>query len=266
MACPSLNPLSHMPLSESARPPVVQPCLEPRPSTSVRQPHLKLGPRPRGRALSSPGRPPLQKQTKTLEIRSCAVSVEASAIAQLQRQAAIDEPVEGERIVHGAAFNRIQINMGTKRKATEELNSLLQQRREARSRKDFETSDRLRDELRSCGIQVFDTEGIWKADDGRTGPLAKDITGDCFSGCHHRFPGGLHCFRMFSRCHYSSACYGRELYGDRGSRTPARRAPHRQALGRCGRHPRTAQIPVQGQTMPIHSNFVTNLMCGCVGR
>lgn len=151
--------------------------------------------------------------------------------------------------------------MGTKRKATEELNSLLQQRREARSRKDFETSDRLRDELRSCGIQVFDTEGIWKADDGRTGPLAKDITGDCFSGCHHRFPGGLHCFRMFSRCHYSSACYGRELYGDRGSRTPARRAPHRQALGRCGRHPRTAQIPVQGQTMPIHSNFVTNLMC-----
>merc|ERR1711865_10810 len=58
-----------------------------------------------------------------------------------------------------------------------ELDVLLADRCAARMRKDFATSDRLRDELRANGMQIMDKEGIWKGADGRSGPLNGTVTG-----------------------------------------------------------------------------------------
>ena len=52
---------------------------------------------------------------------------------------------------------------------------MLEERREARSKRDYATSDRLRDELRANGVHLYDSEGIWKMQDGRSGTLEAGI-------------------------------------------------------------------------------------------
>jgi cysteinyl-tRNA synthetase len=45
---------------------------------------------------------------------------------------------------------------------------MVQCREAARKEKDWARADQIRDELKSNGVQVFDKEGIWKAQDGRS--------------------------------------------------------------------------------------------------
>merc|ERR1712008_252123 len=52
-----------------------------------------------------------------------------------------------------------------------EITTLVVQREKVRQSKDFSTSDMIRDELRAAGVEIYDKEKIWKASDGRQGPL-----------------------------------------------------------------------------------------------
>jgi len=52
-----------------------------------------------------------------------------------------------------------------------EISTLVVQRERARQNGDFATSDMIRDELREIGVEIWDKEKIWKAADGRCGPV-----------------------------------------------------------------------------------------------
>ena len=52
-----------------------------------------------------------------------------------------------------------------------DIDARLQQREQARAQKDWATADRLREELRARGIEIFDQTSMWKASDGRVGML-----------------------------------------------------------------------------------------------
>merc|ERR1719201_768592 len=52
-----------------------------------------------------------------------------------------------------------------------EVNALIIQREKARLRKDFATSDMIRDELKARGIELFDKDLEWKSNDGRRGKI-----------------------------------------------------------------------------------------------
>ena len=52
-----------------------------------------------------------------------------------------------------------------------DIDARLQQREQARAQKDWATADKLREELRARGIEIFDQTSMWKASDGRVGML-----------------------------------------------------------------------------------------------
>mmetsp|Transcript_64081 Transcript_64081/g.128828 ORF Transcript_64081/g.128828 Transcript_64081/m.128828 type:complete len:412 (+) Transcript_64081:3-1238(+) len=52
-----------------------------------------------------------------------------------------------------------------------EIGSILTKRDEAKQLKDWPTADRIRDELRQRGIEVYDKDREWRAQDGRRGPF-----------------------------------------------------------------------------------------------
>merc|ERR1719277_1571664 len=52
-----------------------------------------------------------------------------------------------------------------------EINALIIQREKARLRKDFATSDMIRDELKARGVELFDKDLEWKSNDGRRGKI-----------------------------------------------------------------------------------------------
>eukprot|EP00941_MAST-03F_sp_MAST-3F-sp1_P005358 g5358.t1 len=54
----------------------------------------------------------------------------------------------------------------------------VKKREEARTVKDYATSDRLREELRRVGVELFDKARLWKTTDGRSGPLLFDAQED----------------------------------------------------------------------------------------
>lgn len=49
------------------------------------------------------------------------------------------------------------------------IKSLVNQREQARAKKDFTRSDELRDQLKGMGVEVFDKEKMWKSSTGATG-------------------------------------------------------------------------------------------------
>mmetsp|Transcript_2460 Transcript_2460/g.4615 ORF Transcript_2460/g.4615 Transcript_2460/m.4615 type:complete len:313 (-) Transcript_2460:137-1075(-) len=49
------------------------------------------------------------------------------------------------------------------------IKNLVQQREQARARKDFARSDELRNQLKAMGVEVFDKEKMWKASSGASG-------------------------------------------------------------------------------------------------
>jgi len=53
----------------------------------------------------------------------------------------------------------------------QQINALIQQREQARAMKDWTTGDRIRDQLRQSGIDIFDREKYWRARDGRQGMI-----------------------------------------------------------------------------------------------
>jgi len=52
-----------------------------------------------------------------------------------------------------------------------EISALVVQREKARQSSDYNTADMVRDELRAVGVEIMDKEKIWRASDGRTGPV-----------------------------------------------------------------------------------------------
>lgn len=52
-----------------------------------------------------------------------------------------------------------------------QIRQLVQLREQARSQKDFAQSDKLRDELKALGVEVFDKDKLWRAQDGRCGVI-----------------------------------------------------------------------------------------------
>jgi len=52
-----------------------------------------------------------------------------------------------------------------------EITTLVVQRERARQNKDFALSDVIRSELKAVGVEIYDKEKIWKANDGRQGPV-----------------------------------------------------------------------------------------------
>jgi len=52
-----------------------------------------------------------------------------------------------------------------------EITTLVNQREKARQSSDWATSDMIRNELRAVGVEIYDKEKVWKATDGRQGPV-----------------------------------------------------------------------------------------------
>jgi cysteinyl-tRNA synthetase len=52
-----------------------------------------------------------------------------------------------------------------------EITTLVVQREKVRQAGDFGTSDMIRNELRTVGVEIYDKEKMWKATDGRQGPV-----------------------------------------------------------------------------------------------
>lgn len=52
-----------------------------------------------------------------------------------------------------------------------EITTLVVQREKVRQSADFGTSDMIRNELRAVGVEIYDKEKVWKASDGRQGPV-----------------------------------------------------------------------------------------------
>jgi len=52
-----------------------------------------------------------------------------------------------------------------------EINALVIQREKARLRKDFATSDMIRDEMKARGVELYDKDLEWKSSDGRRGKI-----------------------------------------------------------------------------------------------
>jgi len=52
-----------------------------------------------------------------------------------------------------------------------EITTLVVQREKVRQSGDFGTSDMIRNELRAVGVEIYDKEKVWKATDGRQGPV-----------------------------------------------------------------------------------------------
>jgi len=52
-----------------------------------------------------------------------------------------------------------------------EITTLVVQREKVRQSGDFGTSDMIRNELRAVGVEIYDKEKVWKASDGRQGPV-----------------------------------------------------------------------------------------------
>merc|ERR1711862_15615 len=52
-----------------------------------------------------------------------------------------------------------------------EINAIVIQREKARLRKDFATSDMIRDELKARGVELYDKDLEWKSNDGRRGKI-----------------------------------------------------------------------------------------------
>jgi len=52
-----------------------------------------------------------------------------------------------------------------------EITTLVVQRERARQNKDFTLSDVIRSELKAVGVEIYDKEKLWKASDGRQGPV-----------------------------------------------------------------------------------------------
>lgn len=52
-----------------------------------------------------------------------------------------------------------------------EINALLQQREKARHSSDYDKADMIRQELKGFGVDIYDRDKIWKASDGRSGPV-----------------------------------------------------------------------------------------------
>merc|ERR1711862_35363 len=52
-----------------------------------------------------------------------------------------------------------------------EINALVIQREKARLRKDFATSDMIRDEMKARGVELYDKDLEWKSSDGRRGKM-----------------------------------------------------------------------------------------------
>merc|ERR1740121_2989750 len=52
-----------------------------------------------------------------------------------------------------------------------EINALVQEREKAKTNRNFQVSDMIRDELKAHGVHLIDREGHWRASDGRKGNL-----------------------------------------------------------------------------------------------
>eukprot|EP01048_Picozoa_sp_COSAG05_P014640 COSAG05_NODE_1678_length_4291_cov_649.414122_3_plen_81_part_00 len=55
--------------------------------------------------------------------------------------------------------------------SNEEIEELVGQREQHRANKDWASADRVRDDLRARGVDVFDKERTWKTTDGRQGRI-----------------------------------------------------------------------------------------------
>ena len=58
----------------------------------------------------------------------------------------------------------------------EELESLVKKRDDARRMRDFSSSDQLREQLRAAGVELFDSDHVWKSTDGRIGVIGQHLT------------------------------------------------------------------------------------------
>jgi hypothetical protein len=56
-----------------------------------------------------------------------------------------------------------------------EIAQKVQQREQVRASKDFGAADTMRDELRACGVDIYDKEKIWKSNDGRQGRVGYGV-------------------------------------------------------------------------------------------
>jgi len=52
-----------------------------------------------------------------------------------------------------------------------EISALVVQREKARQSSDYSTADQVRDELKAAGVEIYDKEKVWRASDGRSGPV-----------------------------------------------------------------------------------------------
>lgn len=71
-----------------------------------------------------------------------------------------------------------------------QINARVQQREEARSRKDFATADTVRTGLRAAGVELLDKRKMWVTTDGRTGPYQQISNALAFSGLNMKMGAG----------------------------------------------------------------------------
>jgi hypothetical protein len=73
----------------------------------------------------------------------------------------------------GGAGAGVSAGGGTGGMSDEQISNLIGQREHARRDKDWSTADKLREELRAQGVEVYDKDKVWRASDGRQGQISR---------------------------------------------------------------------------------------------
>jgi len=73
-----------------------------------------------------------------------------------------------------------------------DIERLLQDREDARRGRDYDSADRIRDELRAGGVNIDDKESTWRTNDGRSGTYGKGGGGGGYGGGGGGYGGGGH--------------------------------------------------------------------------
>jgi len=120
--------------------------------------HARLAPLPLPLGNHGPCRAPLRLCVPAVRRRALAKTANTCTHARTRACSACRQQMGGGGM-GGGPLNEQQIN------------ALIQQREQARAMKDWTTGDRIRDQLRQSGIDIFDREKYWRARDGRQGMI-----------------------------------------------------------------------------------------------
>ncbi|CAE8621147.1 unnamed protein product, partial [Polarella glacialis] len=93
--------------------------------------------------------------------------------AQQSRQGAVGSLAPKNQSVQRIVPSVVSHNSGQGTLSEASIAALVLGRESARDRHDWEAADAIRNDLRASGVDVWDKEKVWKANDGRQGPILR---------------------------------------------------------------------------------------------